>query len=118
MIVAHLRNHDKGFVSPTVVRPKGITAVEYFSESVVANALLASGLKFDTAYLDKHDGLVLVNANDVFWLPRLCCGNPLRRTRSRTTALILALFGFGELDNLYAQIKAWNCVKLALSRTN
>ena len=81
------------------------------NEAVERVRSLPNKRMYPVAFVDRYEGLLLLQGPAAPSTPGLHLQTPLcgyEGTGPRATAEILALLGFGEIDDLYAQLKTGN----------
>ena len=91
-----LRNHDVTLEATPVNDTYTDQAIEH------ARGLLAEGIDFDKALVDRFDGLVLTGRHGTWHFQTPLCGYD--GTGPNTTATILAMFNFGSHADIMSQI--------------
>ena len=96
MTTVTLRNHGLTVEATPVGDTYTDQAVEKASE------LLARGVEFDQALVDRFDGLLLIGARGSWHFQTPLCG--YKGNGPGTTAVILSMFGFGSTEEIMRQI--------------
>ncbi len=91
-----LRNHDVTLEATPVNDTYTDQAIEH------ARGLLAEGIDFDKALVDRFDGLVLTGRHGSWHFQTPLCG--YEGTGPHTTATILAMFNFGSKSELLSKV--------------